>query len=76
MEKNITNIVVLSAVWVISLVAGIALVRQALREQPESIRPRMKRLAKEIGKRLKLAAGVGLLAWVASGLIWVLINWR
>ena len=72
--KPWTMLLPLILVWVVSGFAGISFLRQAfnLKSQPP-VRGWRKFLL-EIRFRLAFAAGIGLILWVISGVIWVMVN--
>ncbi len=70
--------VILIAVLGLSLVVGVSFVRQAFagKAAPARGMSKVRKFSKEVQFRLRLAAGAGLLVWVLSGLVWLVINWR
>ncbi len=62
-------------IWLVSAVAGFEFLRAAFRERRTNSGSRLKAAAEEIRFRLRLAAGLILLLFVASGLVWLIANW-
>jgi hypothetical protein len=58
--------------WVVSLAAGISLVRSAFNNLPQPGLSRLQAVLGEIRFRLRLVAGIVLLFWVIGGVFWVL----
>ena len=59
-------------VWVASGLAGLAFIRGALKDRSTGQNSRLGRAANEVRFRLRLAAGIGLVLWVLSGILWAL----
>ncbi len=72
---NIAQLVTLLIIWVVSAIAGFEFLRTAFRERRTRPGSRLKAAAEEVRFRLRLAAGLILLIFVASGLIWLVANW-
>lgn len=76
MSQQPVTLVILGIVWLFSVVGGVQFILNAFREQ------RLPRSASRLGKvydeakfRLRLAAGLALLLWVISGIIWIATHW-
>jgi len=61
-------------VWVVSALAGISFLRQALTDQSRPASRGWRKWLRAVRVRLIFAAGIGLILWVVSGVIWVLAN--
>ncbi|HEY3312858.1 MAG TPA: hypothetical protein VGK00_14555 [Anaerolineales bacterium] len=61
-------------VWLVSTLAGISFLRSALTNPPRPDARGWKKLIQQARFRLALAAGIGLLLWVLSGVVWILFN--
>ncbi len=69
------QVITLSFIWIISAVAGFQFLRAAFRERRTQSGSRLRAAAEEVRFRLRLAAGLILLLFVASGLVWLVLNW-
>lgn len=61
-------------VWLISGLAGISFLRQALRENSRPPLRGWRGMLRELRYRLNFAAGIGLILFVISGMVWVFSN--
>jgi hypothetical protein len=73
MNQGFASQLIMLIVWVISLVAGITLIRQAFLEN-KARQSRLENAVNEIKFRLRLAMGLGLVIWVIGGIVWMLTN--
>jgi hypothetical protein len=61
-------------VWVVSVLAGISFLHQALTDKSRPASRGWRKFLRAARVRLTFAAGIGLILWVISGVIWVLAN--
>ena len=71
---NWNLLIPLIVAWVVSAVAGVSFLRDALKDKTRPPARGWRKMLRELRFRLSFAAGVGLLLWVLSGVIWVLAN--
>jgi hypothetical protein len=76
MDHSPLTLFIVGIVWLVSIIAGVTMIRGALADHKPVGRSWMHRAAGELRFRLRLAAGAGLLAWVILGMIWMISNWR
>jgi hypothetical protein len=76
MDHSPLTLLIVGIVWVVSIIAGVTLIRGALADHKAVEGSWMHRAAGELRFRLRLAAGAGLLTWVVLGMIWMITNWR
>lgn len=76
MDHSPLTLLIVGIVWLVSIVAGITMIRGALADHKTAESTWVRRAAGELRFRLRLAAGVGLLTWVILGVIWMITNWR
>jgi hypothetical protein len=74
LEPNPGNITLILIVWAACAFAGVRLIRQAFKEKPPA-NTRLGMAFHGVKFRIRLAAGLALILWVLSGLVWVYINW-
>lgn len=73
--KTWSMLLPLILVWLVSGLAGVSFLRQSLTDKSRPACRGWRKFLQEIRFRLTFAAGIGLILWVISGLIWVLFNW-
>ena len=61
-------------VWLVSALAGISFLYQALTDKSRPASRGWRKFLRAARVRLTFAAGVGLILWVVSSVIWVLVN--
>lgn len=76
MNHSPLTLLIVGIVWLVSIVAGVTIIRGALADHKAAEGSWMRRAAGELRFRLRLAAGAGLLTWVILGMIWLITNWR
>ena len=62
-------------IWAVSGATGVALVRSAWRERESASRSRLRKVYDEARFRVRMTAGILLILWLLSGVIWVIVNW-
>ena len=71
-EQNTITFIFMIIVWGASGLAGLAFIWRALKDRAADQESGLRRAANEVRFRLRLAAGIGLVLWVISGILWVL----
>ena len=62
--------------WCVSMMAGVSFLWQAFHAQGwPNKRGRLWRFLNEMRLRVLVAAGLGLILWVLSGIIWAISHW-
>ena len=74
MEQNLITYIFMFLVWGASGLAGLAFIWRALKDRTANQDSRLQQAANEVRFRLRLAAGIGLVLWVISGILWVLTH--
>ena len=70
MKSNPATLATLIVVWSASVLAGLALIVSAVRERRSEKKSMLHRAAYEVRFRLRLAAGLALILWVVSAVVW------
>jgi len=73
-SKSWSMLLPLILAWVVSAVAGVSFLRDAMKDKTRPPAKGWRKILREIRFRLSFAAGIGLLLWVLSGVVWVLVN--
>jgi hypothetical protein len=68
------SLTVLIAVWTVSLLAGVAFIREALKDFAPRQGSKWVLVLKEIRYRLRMTAGIVLLLWVIGGIAWLVFK--
>lgn len=74
METAPSTLVVLLIVWAVSLLTGIALIQAAFKGKASHASSKLSAAYNEIRFRFRLVAGIMLIAWVVSGLVWLFVK--
>lgn len=74
MQSTPTTLVTLVIVWAASILAGLAFIISAIRERRSEKKSMLHRAAYEVRFRLRLAAGLALIIWVVSAVVWALTH--
>ena len=75
-DKNLSSLLLLLGVWLLSALAGLSFIYQALKENGQRRQSGVRKILQEIRFRLRLAAGTGLLIWVVIGVLWAFLVWQ
>ncbi|MEI7846679.1 MAG: hypothetical protein WCK35_12835 [Chloroflexota bacterium] len=74
-KTNWSTYLPLILVWLVSALAGVSFIKQAITENSRRQPSRgWRKFLQGIRFRLTLAAGIGLILFVISGVVWVLYN--
>jgi hypothetical protein len=68
------SLTVLIAVWIISFLAGIAFIKEALKDFSPKRGSKWDLIFTGIRYRLRMTAGILLLLWVIGSIIWVMVK--
>ena len=74
MGQNTGTLVLLLIVWLASGIAGIMFIREALRGKRGADPSRLRRAMDEARFRMRLAAGIVLILFVISGVVWFIFH--
>ncbi len=74
MEQNTSTLILLLIVWLASGIAGILFIREALKQKRSADPSILRRAMNEAKFRLQLAAGIGLILWVISAVVWAIFH--
>ena len=72
--KTWSTLLPLILVWLICGLAGVSFLREALKENSRPPQRGWRGFLREIRYRLSFAAGIGLILFVISGVVWVFLN--
>jgi hypothetical protein len=67
-------LLLLILVWLVTGLAGLSFLRQALTEKSRPAARGWRKFLGEIRYRLTFATGIALILWVLSSIIWVFLN--
>ena len=73
--KSWSMLLPLILVWIISGLAGVSFLREALGKKTRPPARGWRKFLQELRFRLAFAAGVGLILFVVLGVLWVVLNW-
>jgi hypothetical protein len=68
------SLTVLIAVWIILFLAGVAFIKEALKDYGHGRGSKWILVMTEIRYRLRMTAGIVLLLWVIGSVVWILIK--
>jgi hypothetical protein len=73
--KSLSMLLPLILVWIVSGVAGVSFISEALGEKTRPPARGWRKFLQELRFRLVFAAGVGLILFVVLSVLWVVLNW-
>ena len=72
MSQSPLTLLILGIVWIISLIGGIQFIINGIKEKRKlQVNSRLGQVYNEAKYRLRLAAGLALILWVLSGVVWI-----